>query len=92
MAHVITHDEVYEVINGELDFQDDMAKQDDSHVVADIPLGSILLAIEENLHLARKAWYSGQEPHEDAMHYVRKIAALGVRAGMQQGMPRREGY
>lgn len=92
MANVMTHLEVEDVVNGELDYQDSMARQDNTHVVADIPLGSILLAIEENLHLARKAWYSGQEPHEDSMHYVRKITALGVRAGMQQGMPRRKGH
>ena len=85
-------DKVIDAIDGEREYQNDMAKTDGSHVVPDISLGDTLAAIQHNVNMALGAWYSGLSPHEASMQYLRKIAALAVQAGEKYGMPRREGY
>lgn len=81
---------VYDAINGERDYQDEMtALSDRPDMVDPMPLPAIILAMEHCLSEARKQWYSDAEPYQPTMHLVRKVAALAVKAGEQYGMPTR---
>jgi len=85
--------EVYEVIDTERDFQNEMTLRDDRpDMIKELHVGDTLSAIQYNLDLARKAWYHGSEPHEGAMEYLRKIAGLCVQAGENYEMPLRHPY
>ena len=82
--------DVYRAIDSERDYQDAMTERvDRPDMVADMPLSSILLAMERLLHDARYQWYSNSDPYEETMHLVRKVAGLTVKAGEQYGMPNR---
>lgn len=86
----MTRAEVYTAIDSERTYQDAMTERADRpDMVADMPLSSILLAMERLLHDARHQWYSESEPYEETMHLVRKVAGLAVKAGEQHGMPSR---
>jgi hypothetical protein len=85
-------DKVIDAVDGEREYQTDMAARGDNHVVPRISLGDTITAMQYNLDAARSEWYTSRKPHENAMHFVRKIAALAIQAGEQYGMPRREGY
>lgn len=80
---------VYQVVDGERDYQDVMTASSSRPDMVEIGLGETLLAMEHCLAEARRAWYSGHAPHRDAMGYVRKVAGLAVKAGEQFGMPER---
>lgn len=79
---------VLDIIMAERQYQKDMEARGTTHVV-EIGMGSILLAMEENLRKAREAWYNGRTPHRNTMTYVRKVAALAIQAGEKFGVPRR---
>ena len=81
--------EVFEVISKERDFQEKFKGEDESHIVENFPLGSALSAIQVKLDLARVCWYNNQSPHQLAMEEIRKIAAICVQMGEQNGMPSR---
>lgn len=83
-------DEVYQVIDGERNYQESQKLVDESHVVEEFPLSSAMEAIRYNLDKANQAWYNEQKPYENAMEYVRKIAAICVQMGESYGMPPRE--
>jgi hypothetical protein len=85
-------DQVIDAVDGEREYQNDQAAAGTGHVVPDISLGDTISAMQFNLNRARDAWYNGRYPHEAAMAYMRKLAALAVQAGEKYGMPRREGY
>jgi hypothetical protein len=85
--------EVYEVIDTERDFQNEMTLRDDRpDMIKELHVGDTLSAIQYNLDLARKNWYHGAEPHEGAMEYLRKVSGLCVQAGEKYGMPKRGPY
>lgn len=81
---------IYDVINGELDYQNSLTKNEDRpDMIEDFHLGDALSAMQYNLDKAREAWYSHSKPHVGAMGYIRKIVALGVRMGLLNGIPPR---
>ena len=82
-------DDVYRVIDSERDFQDEMTARDSNPEFVDMSMGDILLAIRHNLGLAESSWYPNAEPFEVSMEYLRKIAALSVKAGEKYGMKER---
>jgi hypothetical protein len=85
--------DVYKALDSERDYQDAMTASDDRpDMIKDLGIGATLLAMKENLHRARVAWYSGAGNHLEAMAFVRKTCGLGVQLGESLGMPRREGF
>ncbi len=95
--HPITHwleeveHEVYDAVDSERKFQDKMtADLTRPDMIEDFHLGDALSAIQYNLRKAEEAWYISAKPHTDAMKYLRKIAALCVKQGEKEGMPKRE--
>lgn len=81
--------EVYEAVDSERDYQNEGIKLDDTHIVKEFPLGSALSAIQVKLDLARSMWYNRTSPHTEAMGELRKIAAICVQMGEENGMPNR---
>lgn len=82
---------VYNTIDSELNYQEiltaDKARAD---MIVDLHLGDTIAAMQHNLNKAREEWYLTAKPHTNAMAYIRKVCALGVRMGMVFGMPLRE--
>lgn len=84
---MIPREEVYAAIDSERDYQDRMvADADRPDMVPELGVAGTLLAMEENLERARRAWYSGSGNHWEAMLFVRKICGLGVQLGEKLGM------
>ena len=82
--------EVYEVIDTERNFQNEMTlRSDRPDMIEDLHVGDTLTAIQVNLDKAKEAWYKGSVPHKDTMEYLRKVAGLVVQAGEKYGMPKR---
>lgn len=81
---------VYDIIDGEREYQDLMTRNSDRpDMIEDFHLGDALSAIQFNLDVARKEWYTGAVPHQDAMAYIRKIAAISVKMMEVHGAPER---
>ena len=81
---------IYQAIDTERDFQNEMTKRSDRpDMIDDMHIGDILSAIRYNLDKANEAWYTGSVPHQNSVEYLRKIAALCVKAGEIYGMPER---
>jgi hypothetical protein len=78
--------EVYKKIDSEREYQEQMKKEKESHVVEDFPLSSAILAMEHNLKLAKDSWYYNQAPYKESMKYIRKVAAICVQMGEKYGM------
>ena len=82
--------DVYALIDGERDYQDamtaDPARPD---MIDDLHVGDTLSAMRVALRMAEDAWYSGSEPHPNAMEYMRKIAGLAVKCMEKNGAPAR---
>lgn len=82
--------DVYAAIDSERNFQDELtAREDRPDMIPDLHVGDTLAAIQFNLTKAIEAWYVHAVPHENALKYMRKIAALCVKAGETYGMPSR---
>ena len=86
-----TRAEVYEALDGEREYQEsrwneDTTESDGKHVVAEW-----VLYMEHYLGLARTVLSTKPEPEatQEALHIVRKIAALGVACMEQNGAPKR---
>jgi hypothetical protein len=80
---------VYEVIDTERDYQLQFEDKEQSHIVSSLNMGGILTAIRVNLSNAEKVWYSEKTPYQDTTEYLRKIAALCVKAAEDYGMKER---
>lgn len=87
---MLDRDDVFEIVGGERDYQEQQKSREGSHVVEDFPLGSGLSAIQKNLDDAIKEWYYDTAPYPRAMDFVRKIAAICVQMGEKYGMPERK--
>jgi len=59
-------------------------------MIADLSPGDSLLCMEHCLAEARRAWYHGAAPHEDAAEFVRKVTALGLRFMAANSAPMRK--
>jgi hypothetical protein len=82
--------EIFETIRGELRYQDAMTRQD-SHVREGLTTGELILAMDKILKDAKDAWYSERPPHTQTRHLLRKVAALCVRVGIDNGgLPKRD--
>lgn len=86
----MTRQDVLAAISDERDFQEEILTAGRADIRPDLQLGSVIAAMEHNLHLARTAWYGGSGDHPEAMGYLRKTAALAVQAGENFGMPKRD--
>jgi hypothetical protein len=83
-----TRVDAYEAINGELNYQEQMAGI--SHVIESISEGEAILAISKLVSDMTTTWYSDRAPHTDTRHIARKVAALCVRMCLDEnGMPSR---
>ena len=82
--------EVYKAINTERDFQEDNKGKEDSHIVEDFPLSAALEAIRYNIDEANANWYIEKAPYNDAIRYIRKIAAICVQMGEKYDMLERK--
>lgn len=82
--------EVLEAVNSEREYQDNAIKGGGTHIVKEFPLGSALSAMQHKLDLARASWYGDVTPHKNCMDELRKIAAICVQMGEQNGMPNRD--
>ena len=84
-------DIVFKVIDDEREYQDDTSSSlDRPDMKRNMTTGDILCAIEFNLDAAKKEWYRDSYPHKQTIEYLRKIAALCVKAGEDFGMPERK--
>ncbi len=81
---------VYEAIDSELAYISEQEQVDDSHVVEDFPLAAGLEAIRYNVDKASQFWYIEQAPYPNAMHFLRKVAAICVKMGIKYDMPKRD--
>lgn len=83
---------VYDVIDGERDYQDDQqgnAKRHEGQPA--MTPGEYLLCMEKCLSDARDAWYQ-PDGGKKCLVFVRKVTALGVACMELHGAPAREGY
>ena len=82
---------ILEIIVDERNYQDKEAANPSRPDIKDeMAMGEILLAIEYNMAQARTAWYPASAPYGTVTNYLRKVAALCVKAGEQFGMTERE--
>lgn len=85
----ITRENVYDVIDGERDYQDAQTGNAKRH--EDQPVmtpGEMLLCMEECLQQARQAWYK-PDGGAQCLPFIRKVTALGVQCMERHGAPRR---
>ena len=82
--------EVVDVVLDERDYQDEMTANPDRPDMIDLSFAATMFAIEHNLDEIRDVWYTDAAPYQKSMEYVRKIAALCIRAGEKYGMPGRQ--
>ncbi len=86
----MTRQDVYKAIDSERDYQEEMTKNEESaYMINDLHVGDTIAAIQYNLNIATNEWYHGSVPHEGALTYLRKVAALCVYVGEKYGMPER---
>ena len=82
--------EVYYALDTEREFQDrQTADPSRPDMVESMSMGDILSAMQVNLDKARFTWYRDTDPYGPTMTFLRKVAALAVKAGEQFGMPER---
>lgn len=82
----MTRKEVYDLIDGERQYQDDQQGNARRHAgePSVLTVGESILCIEELLSRARNNWYL-PEGVDASLHQLRKIAATAVRALEQHG-------
>lgn len=68
--------EVYKLIDGERDYQDEQSKKWDHQGV--VTVEAEILMMEEYMKKVREAWTNNYGP-EQAMDQMRKVIAMGVR-------------
>lgn len=88
----MTQQATFEAIDTELHYQErETAKSDRPDMLETMSMGDILGAIKVNLDRAYAMWYSDGPPnYGEVTPYLRKIAALCVRAGIQFVLPKRK--
>lgn len=91
MSKAATRQEVYEVIDGERDYQDAMAGNAARETLeTNRELPSAILLMEGYMDKLRAAWAKpSPEGRLEALHIVRKVTALGVMAMEYHGAPAR---
>lgn len=78
--------EVYDAIDRERNYQDQLPRNTEKHQE---PLEHLAI-IRRIVRDMEDAWYD--KPGKADMNYMRKIAAVAVRAMEQHGAPKREGF
>lgn len=76
-------DEVYDVLDGERDYQNRTWGGNP------LTIGEFLLNMEEQLARARRMWADEPKPELQTLEFVRKIGALSVQCMEQHGAPPR---
>lgn len=88
-----TREQVYEVIDGERDYQErETANPLRLDMVEDFDMSKALLAIKHITDQAVEVWYDESEEtdYQLTMGYLRKITAIGVQMGERYVMPDRK--
>ena len=89
---MVNREEVYNVIDGERNYQDNGVGNAKRHEnMPKMTPGEIILCMEKCLADARDAWYT-PEGGKNCLPFIRKITALGVQCMELYGAPRREGF
>ena len=82
--------DVLKAIESERDYQLETEDKDGSHVVSSLNMGGILSAIDHNMNKAKESWYYEKHPYPMTTEYLRKVAALCLKAGEDHGMSERK--
>ncbi len=82
--------DVIKAIESERDYQIAMEDKDGSHIVSSLNMGGILTAIDHNMNKAKEVWYSERHPYPKTCEFLRKVAALCLKAGEDHGMSERQ--
>lgn len=83
----MTREKVYEALDSERAYQDEMSQRPDRpDMLEEMHMGDILAAIQYNLTVANGSWYNEATPYVNTTQYLRKIAALCIKAGETFGM------
>ena len=83
-------EEVYELIDGEREYQNEKWP-DDPLLCPTNSLGDYILMVDVYLDKAKKVWQGSSFPEVDARNTMRKIAAIAVRCMEEHGAePRAE--
>lgn len=85
----VTRKSVLQIIEDEREYQLQKEDTESSHISSSLNMGGILTAIQHNLMKAQVEWYGEKEPYAKTSGYLRKIAALCVKAGEDYGMSER---
>lgn len=90
MKTKISRSDVFNIINTEREYQLKFEDKENSHIVSSLNMGGILTAIQHNLNKAQNEWYNEKDPYVKTSDFLRKIAALCVKAGEDYGMTERK--
>jgi hypothetical protein len=82
--------DVIEAIESERDYQIKMEDKEGSHIVSSLNMGGILTAIDYNMSKAKEVWYVEKHPYPKTCEFLRKVAALCLKAGEDHGMRMRD--
>ena len=82
---------VYELIDGEREYQDSKWPQDVwSNVSNPLTVGEFVLLMEHYLTQAREIWIQEKKPNQMTTDLVRKVAGIAVNCMEQHGAPSRK--
>lgn len=85
-----TRQEVYEAIDGERDYEDELWPQNGERDNPRLTVGEFLLLIEEYVDKARKDWTVESRPENATLKGIRKIAGIAVNCMENHGALRRQ--
>ena len=80
-----SREDIFEEINNERDYQDELREG-----LGDSSVGDCLLALEEYISKARAAWLYEGDPSYVAMENMRNVASLAVYCMEVHGMVKRD--
>lgn len=83
--------EILNIVSQERDYQEAETKKiERPDMIENFGMGDTLSAIQYNLDKARENWYIEAKPYPNTTSYLRKVAALCVKAGEAYGMTERK--
>lgn len=89
MPEVSTREEVYKAIDGERDYQGKWDRDNPGHKDADEAVAFWIICMEQYIQKAKVA-LTKELNTTQALHEIRKVAALGVACMEYNGAPQRE--
>lgn len=82
-------EEVYEAVDGERDYQENVWPSEVVHA-RELSIGDSILLVEEYAAKARLMWSKERYPERSALANLRKVAAIAIRAMQQHGYVTRD--